>query len=665
MPATLAPELATLVSSVPEGDDWAYEIKFDGYRILARIDGTEVRMLTRNGNDWTAKLKHVATEIARLGLPSGWLDGEIVVLAEHGASDFGALQNAFEGGGAQIRYFVFDLPYWNGHDLRAAKLVDRRALLAQLLADASDAVRFSADFAADAADILHDACRMRLEGVIGKRTGSPYVAGRTRDWIKLKCTLRQEFVIGGYTEPQRSRTGLGALLLGIHDADGKLRYAGNVGSGFDTRTLTALRKQLSAIEATQTPFFEKPREARGTWVDPKLVAEVSFAEWTQDGKVRHAVFHGLRSDKPPAAISREVAAPAPRGRVSATTKPSSTTPATKKSAGSKSTQEIPAEPITAKTRSARTQAAPAASPEAAAMPQLPRSVRITHPERVIDPSTKRTKQDLVDYCLHAARRLLPHLAKRPLALVRAPAGIGGQLFFQKHAGSLRIEGIVELPPTLDPGHPPLIEIASFTSLISAAQMNVVEFHTWNATSRNIEKPDRMTFDLDPGEGVEWPQMVDAAKLIRGVLDELGLRAFVKTSGGKGLHIVVPLAPRDGWDEVKDFSRAVVERLAELAPTRIVAKSGPKNRVGKIFVDYLRNGRGATTAAAFSARARAGLGVSVPCDWDEIDQLTGGDHWNIATVHERLESAIDPWADYASLRQTLAQARKALRGKAVA
>ncbi|MFL6662350.1 MAG: DNA ligase D, partial [Rhizobacter sp.] len=366
----------------------------------------------------------------------------------------------------------------------------------------------------------------------------------------------------------------------------------------------------------------KPREAKGTWVEPKLVAEVSFAEWTRDGKVRHAVFHGLREDKPAAAIGRERPAAMPRGPASGN--------------------------------------APMPAESAAGTPAVPEApVRITHPERVIDPGTGLTKRDLIDYYLHAARRLLPHLAKRPVALVRAPSGVQGQHFFQKHSGGLRIEGLRELPADLDPGHPPLIEIDSFVALVSAAQMNVVEFHTWNACSSRIEKPDRMTFDLDPGEGVPWPAMIDAARLTRRVLDEIGLRSFLKTSGGKGLHIVVPLAPREGWDEVKDFSRQVVERLAALAPDKLVVKSGPKNRVGRIFVDYLRNGRGATTVAAFSARARAGLGVSMPCAWDELDSLTGGAHWTIATAHQRLESADDPWADYKAVRQTLTAPRKAL------
>jgi len=678
LPDTLAPELATLVADVPAGDDWAYEIKFDGYRVLARIEGGEVRLLTRNGNDWTAKLKGIAAEIDRLGMDSAWLDGEIVVLGEHGASDFAALQNAFDAGGAQIRYFAFDLPFYAGHDLRQVALGERRALLGRLLADADGIVRFSQDFESDASEILRNACRLHLEGVIGKRLGSAYVAGRTRDWIKLKCTLRQEFVIGGYTEPQGSRTGLGALLLGIHDERGRLRYAGNVGTGFDVKTLGALRKQLTKLETKDAPFIDKPREARGTWVEPKLVAEISFAEWTRDGKVRQAVFHGLRSDKPPSAITREVAAPAPRGsaaeqQAAGASDGSATTVASKKASTSERAAKAATPAKTAKTAKTATTAkqdlATATTAKASTAntqgeppppPALPASVKVTHPERVIDPKSGHTKRDLVDYYLHAAKRIQPHLQGRPVALVRAPAGIGGHLFFQKHSGSLHIDDLVELPVALDPEHPPLVEIDSFTALISAAQMNVVEFHTWNALSRAIDKPDRMTFDLDPGDGVGWTAMVAAARLTRALLDESGLRSFVKTSGGKGLHVVVPLTPREGWDDVKDFSRAVVERLALLAPDQLVAKSGPKNRVGRIFVDYLRNGRGATTAAAYSARARAGLGVSIPCDWDELDGLTGGDHWTIANAHERLEAAADPWADYARCRQALGAARKALR-----
>jgi bifunctional non-homologous end joining protein LigD len=456
--------------------------------------------------------------------------------------------------------------------------------------------------------------------VIGKRIDSPYISRRSPDWIKLKCTHRQEFVIAGYTDPQGSRTGIGALLLGIHDETGKLRFAGSVGTGFETKTVAALKAKLEPLTIQESPLVERPREARGHWVKPKLVAEISFAEWTKDGRVRHAVFHGLRSDKPATAITKEVPAPATKVAQAG---------ATQRKRGK------------------------------AAADESVSGVRISNPQRVIDPSTGIKKIDLVNYYLLAAKRMLPHLAKRPVALVRAPSGIQHQLFFQKHADTLKFPHLKQLDPSLDPGHPPMLEIDSFAALIGAAQMNVIELHTWNATSKAIDRPDRMTFDLDPGDSVTWPMMLEAAGLTRTLLDELGLRNFLKTSGGKGLHIVVPLTPRDDWDTVKNFSKAVVEHLANALPSHFVAKSGAKNRVGKIFVDYLRNGRGATTVAAFSARARPGLGVSIPCAWEELGELTSGAQWTVSNAHERLESGEDPWADYKASRQTLTKAKKVL------
>jgi bifunctional non-homologous end joining protein LigD len=621
LPLTLAPQLATLVDRAPPGDEWLYEIKFDGYRLLARIEGGDVRLYTRNGNDWTSKLKGLAEALAALALPPCWLDGEIVVPGPHGAPDFNALQNAFDSSRTdRVRLCLFDAPFFDGRDLRQMPLVERRALLRRVLqAPHDERIAFSDDFRARPEEILANACRMRLEGVIGKRRDAPYVSGRSKSWIKLKCTHRQEFVVVGWTDPEGARVGLGALLLGFHEPDGTLRYAGKVGTGFDARTLAALRKRLSPLEAERPPFPGKPPEPSAHWVRPRLVAEVSFSEWTPDGRIRHAAFHGLRDDKPAAAITRE--------------------------------EPVPAQAV-AGTR-------PAARKPAADLPALPADLRITHPERVIDATTGLTKRDLVDWYLRAARHMLPHLAQRPVALVRAPSGVQAQLFFQKHAQTLKIPGLKRLDPELDPGHPPLIEIDSFTALVGAAQMNVVEFHTWNAKRTHIEKPDRVTFDLDPGEGVAWAAMLEAAGLVRALLDELSLVSFLKTSGGKGLHVVVPIAPRHGWDTVREFSRAAVQHLAAVVPGRFVAKSGAQNRVGRIYVDYLRNGRGATTAAAYSVRARPGLGVSMPCAWDELSGLAAGDQWTIANGHERLSRSDDPWAAYATTKQTLARAMKAL------
>ncbi|WP_423194183.1 DNA ligase D [Cupriavidus sp. H18C2] len=630
LPLALTPQLATLVEAPPaDPTAWQYEIKFDGYRIVARVDGDDVRLFTRNGHDWTSKLRPLAAEIAGLGWPDGWLDGEIVVVDAQGITDFQALQNAFETAHAEaIQFYAFDLPYYAGHDLRAVPLAERRALLYRLLADnKSGRVRFSDNFEGDPKDMLDAACRMKLEGIIGKRADAPYVSTRAGTWIKLKCQNRQEFVIGGYTDPKGSRNGLGSLLLGLHDPDGKLRYVGNVGTGFDTAMLDALRKQLDGLAADKTPFDPLPRGIKGHWVKPKLVAEVTFGAWTREGRIRHSVFHALRTDKPASAVTLEKPA-----------KPADKAPKTAAKAAAKT--------ATGRKTSGKTAIG---------------NVAVSHADRVIDKSTGLTKGDLVTYYARAAALMLPHLKGRPLALVRAPAGIDGEQFFQRHGDTLKLKGVRALDPALWPGHPPLLEITGADAIVEAAQLNVVEFHTWNALARNIGKPDQIVFDIDPGEGVTWREIQEAATLVKAMLDELGLQGFLKTSGGKGLHVVVPLAARAGWDEVRDFSQDVVNHMARTIPDRFVAKSGPRNRVGKIFIDYLRNGVGATTAAAFSARARPGLGVSIPVSWDELDDLTGAAQWTIANVEGRLAELArhDPWAGHDKVRQTLTRARKLL------
>ncbi len=618
LPNTLAPQLATLVDKVPaEPQGWVYEIKFDGYRLLTRLEGKSVRCFTRNGNDWTAKLSRLEKALAGLGLSSGWLDGEIVVMGPEGLPNFGALQNAFDSAStAEIIYYVFDLPYYDGFDLRAVPLTRRRELLRTALSrNPQPNIRFSESFDQSPQEMLDSAQRLGLEGVIGKRADSTYVSGRSTSWIKLKTLKRQEFVIGGYTAPKGSRTGLGALMLGVHDAEGRLQYAGNVGTGFNEKTLLDLHKRLSAIHANTSPFASVPAGVKGQWVKPQLLAEVAFGEWTHGGHIRHSVFQGLRTDKPATNIPRE------------------------KPVALKGAAKTPGPTITPK---------PAMT-----------SLRITNPDRVIDESTGFTKQNLVEFYATVAPLILPHLKARPTSLVRAPGGIAGELFFQKHTEASTIPGIKLLDPDLDPGHEPLLEIPSAPVLLAAAQFNVVEFHTWNATTRSINKPDRMTFDLDPGEGTGWAEVQEGAQLVQNFLEQLGLTSFLKTSGGKGLHLVVPLKRSYDFDTVKDFSHAIVRHLASVIPQRFVAKSGPKNRVGKIFVDYLRNGFGATTVSAWSVRARPGLGVSVPVAWDELPSLTSGAHWTALSLDERLATGNQPWDGYEAARCALAAPMKAL------
>ena len=601
-PPTFSPQLATLIDSVPSNGDWIYEVKLDGYRILARIDENEVALFTRNGFNWTAKLESLAVALKKLKIAPGWLDGEIVSLGADGMPDFGALQNAFESENTTgIRYYVFDMPFYAGFDLRNVGLAERRVLLEKVLnKSASSQVSFSEDFEARGSDILRSACRLGLEGIMGKRKDSPYVSGRSLSWIKLKCSQRQEFVVVGYTESKGPGRNIGALLLGVYDEASHLIYAGRVGTGFDNNTARALKEKLLPLAAEKSQLFDRPKDAEGNWVMPELVVEVSFAVWTKAGRLRHAVFHGLRSDKPAILITRET----------------------------------PVE-----------------------MPPPDDDSHISNPERIIDSSTGTRKSDIVAYYQLAAQLILPYLADRPVTFLRAPSGIDGTIFFQKHADTLRILELRQLDPSFDPGHPPLMEIHSLAALIGAVEMNVVEFHTGNATTKNIEMPDRMVFDLDPGEGVGWKVMLEAAELTHTLLEELGLKSFLKTSGIKGLHIVVPLLPRDDWESVKDFSKAVSNHLANIIPSRFTAVSGPHNRVGKIFIDYIRNSRSATTVAPFSARAHPGMGVSMPCSWQELSALTGGSHWNISNVARRLESRGNPWENYAKIQQIIGAGAK--------
>lgn len=621
LPEKLQPQLPTLSKTMPPAGAWLYEIKFDGYRVMTRIERGQIRFITRGGQDWTSKLNSLAHEVESLEVTSGWLDGEVVVLNDDGVPSFKALQSAFDGQGTgTIAYFLFDAPFLEGYDLRKVPLVTRRALLKQLLdARGTQRVRFSEAFVADPHRLLQTACSMKLEGIIAKRKDARYVSSRTETWLKLKCLERQEFVIVGFTDRTRAKGEVGALLLGYHHG-GELRYAGNVGTGWNARTGTLLHEKLVKIELDHPPLdaahSKSSRWGRQSgdsirWVKPVLVAEVSFAEWTPGGHIRHPSFQGLRDDKPARGITRDRAMA--DGDVDE--------PANR--AG---------------------------------------SVRVSNPGRVIDPSTGLTKLDLVRYYESIAKWMIPHLKGRPVALVRAPSGITGELFFQKHDDQHGIPGLRVLDPRLWEGHPALLEIPTGEALVSAAQMNVVEFHTWNSMARNLDQPDRVIFDLDPGQGVAWQEVLEAALLTRALLNELALDAWLKTSGGKGLHVVVPLAPRLGYDAVKGFAQAAVRHLAKTIPSRFVAKSGGSNRVGKIFVDYLRNGHAQTTAAAFSARARPGMGVSMPVGWDDLAGLESGAQWTIATAREYLSfQKVDPWEGYWKSKQTLSSALKRLKG----
>ena len=605
LPPKLEPQLATLATSLPAGNDWIVETKFDGYRMLARVEKGRVRFFTRNGHDWTSKFKSLATNLERLKIKEAWLDGEMVVLKD-GLPDFQSLQNAIDAArNEQIVYFLFDIPFFGGQDLRKVPLRSRRALLESVVGEPSDRIRISQAFDAPAAQVFKAAGDLGLEGLVLKRRDAAYVSGRTQTWLKAKSSLRQEFVVVGFTNRAGQAQEVGSLLLGYH-ADGELRYAGSVGTGWDSRTGRDLRARLAAFEISAAPFEGKMPKSRWSkrspgeehWVRPELVVEIAFTEWTKEGVVRQASFKGLRGDKPASEITKEAA------------------------------RTMPAAPV-----------------------------KVTHADRVIDSATGLTKLELFRYYESIATRMLPHLHNRPVALLRAPNGISEEMFFHKHPES-KLPGLKEHDPSLWPGHGALLTIDNADALLSAAQMNAVEFHTWNSTIKKLNEPDRVIFDLDPGEGLKWAHVQEAALLVNTLLTELGLKAWLKTSGGNGLHVVVPLAPVLDYDTVKEFSKTFVQHLVRTIPERFTARSGAPNRKGKVFVDFLRNGFSQTTAAAFSARARPGLGMSMPLSWDQLMSVKGAAQWTITNAREYLSfETQDPWRDYWTTRQRLTSAIK--------
>jgi bifunctional non-homologous end joining protein LigD len=588
VPDFVAPMLATLVTEPPRSGDWVYEVKYDGYRMLARITAKGVKIFTRTGNDWTAKLPQLARAIASLGLEDSLLDGEIAVPGESGRADFQALQNAFDAGNdARIVYYVFDAPYLAGQDLRGLALTERKKRISRVLESGSGSVRLSEHLSGDAKEVLAHACKLGLEGLIGKLAGSVYSSGRTKSWIKLKCRQRQDYVIGGFTRPKGSRRGFGALLVGFYDTRGKLQYAGKVGTGFDDRLLASLSGKFSSLKKPDSPFERAPREKGVTWLQPKLVAEVAYAERTKEGILRQAAFMGLREDISHQAVGEEKA-------------------------------EAPPAPL-----------------------------KITHPERVVWPRLGIRKIDLVAYCEAVGDWLLPHVQDRPLSLVRCPDGAEGKCFYQRHPGTLRSIG------KLDKEGRTYVYARSMDDVLGAVQNGAIEFHTWGARVPDIAHPDRITIDLDPGPGVEWETLAEGTRLVKTLLDKLGLASFLKTTGGKGLHVIAPLAPKLPWDEVKEFTRLIAVMLTRARPELFLAKMSKAAREGKIFVDYLRNSETASAVAAFSARARPGAGVSTPLAWDELGKEDLRPKYTVKTVPARLQRLKrDPWQEYGKVRQSI-------------
>jgi len=601
LPTFVEPSLAQTAERPPSGAKWVHEIKHDGYRIQARIDGGTVKLLTRTGLDWTERFASIARALAALGLSSALLDGEIMVQDSDGIAKFSLLQ-ADLSAGRQDRfvYYLFDLLYAEGYDLTPATLVDRKALLQEIVAlrPGSSPIRFSEHLAEDGPTMLEHACRLGLEGIVSKRVDMPYRSGRGEHWLKSKSVLRQEFIIIGYVTSTVAPGSIGALVLGYHES-GKLMYVGRVGTGYSHKQARDLYETLEKIAAPRPPLgnpLPAGVEKGVRWVKPQLVCDVEFHDWTADRLIRQSSFKGLREDKAPEEVVLET------------------------------------------------------QPQAATVkPELAR-VRLTHPERILWEGPGITKQGLAEFYAEIADWILPHMKGRVLSLVRCPEGVGAQHFYAKHPW----HGLDPAVRRVDVGEKePMLVVENLTGMLSLVQASIVEIHPWGSTADDLDRPDRLIFDLDPDEDLPWSAVIAAAHEVRERLAQMGLASFVKTSGGKGLHVVVPIVPSVDWEVAKEFTGALASAMAKDSPDRYIATMSKRARKGRVFVDYFRNGRGATAVGAYSTRALPDATISTPLDWSELSESVRANHFRIDNLRQRLAVLKqDPWAEMLTLRQTL-------------
>jgi bifunctional non-homologous end joining protein LigD len=617
LPGFVKPCLATLSEKPPDTDDWIHEIKFDGYRIQARLDHGKVKLLTRRGLDWTRKFPAIAAAISKLSARAALIDGELVAEDTDGISRFSLLQQDLKTGRHdRMVFYAFDLMHLDGQDLKRSPLRVRKAALAKLLTRVprGGPLRFSKSIGEHGPTLLKHACKMRLEGIVSKLAGATYHSGRGHDWIKTKCSDRQELVVAGFAPSSADAHAVGALVLGYYRR-GKLRYAGRTGTGFTHQSARELYRKLKAIRVAKPAFETVPKEERGArtpiWVSPKLVAEVDFHGWTHGDRVRQASFQGLRSDKPPKQVIRET-----------------------------------------KTMAAAVKTAVKRNPAAAGISVA--GVRLSHPDRVYWRDAGVGKRDLAEFYAAIWKWMRPHVVGRPIALLRCPEGTTGTCFFQKHASAgISTEHLHLVPEKSDR----IISIDDLAGLVSLVQAGVLEIHTRGATIDDRERADRLVFDLDPGPGTGWRDVVAAAREVRARLDRLKLKSFVKTSGGKGLHVVLPIKPTP-WNEAKEFAHAVAASMAADFPARYTATATKSKRNKRIFIDYLRNSREATAVAPYSTRARPGAPVSAPLDWAELGALKGSNQYTVLNLPARLKRLHkDPWAGIGRLRQSLPRLQK--------
>jgi bifunctional non-homologous end joining protein LigD len=621
VPQFVAPELATLDSELPTGPNWLHEVKYDGYRIIARKAGDEITLFSRSGLDWTIRFPAIAEALRTFPADIALIDGEVAFVLPSGITDFKSLQEHIDTPHGSIRYFVFDLLSLDGKDWRKKKLKERRAKLAQLMATKgiSNFLVYADYVQGSGPEFFAQACDAGLEGIMSKRADRPYISGRGRDWLKIKCTKGEEFVIGGYSRSDVRGKPFSSLLLGTFE-DGKLVYSGKVGTGFDTSDFTSLAKTFKPLERASSPFEDVPREERkdAVWLEPKLVAQIKFTERTRDGRLRHPSFQGLREDKKAREVHRE---------------------------------QDDEEAGMAKTR----------TPASKKPDPIFDGITLTNPDRVYYPDIGLSKLGVAQYYETVAKFMLPYVVRRPISLVRCPEGIDKEHFFQRHAMKGMSKAIKQIAIAGGETKKPYLYIDDEEGLFGLVQIGTLEIHDWGVSLKHISQPDRIVFDLDPDEGLPLATLKAAALEVREFLADLGFTSFLKSTGGKGLHLVAPIQPKLGWNEVKPFTKAIADALVAARPDRYTANPLKKTRQGKIFVDYLRNQRGGSAIVNYSTRAKNGAPVACPLRWDELKGLKAASPYSVKTLLARLKALKrDPWEGFFSTRQSItAKARKAL------
>ena len=604
-PDFIPPQLPRLVSEVPvESGEWLHEMKLDGYRMQGHLKNGIGNLYTRRGLRWSNKFPHILNDMEQIQAKNAVLDGEIVSLDENGRPDFQKLQNSIKHkNDNSLRYYIFDLLFLNGKDLRDLPLIERKELLQEILQDAPPHIMYSEHITENGEEFYKASCEHKLEGIVSKLADAPYRSGRNDYWAKTKCTERQEFVIGGWTNPQGGRTGIGALLLGVYEKN-VLKYAGRVGTGFSNETLRSIKKELSQIETDESPFDENSPKGKDIhWVKPSKVCEVSFGEWTKEGILRTPVFQGMREDKPAKDIHMEKAK--------------------KKVTPKKKTKHLGV-------------------------------VReISSPEKILFKKDKKTKLDVSHFYQAVAKYMLPYMEDRPLSLVRCPNGSDGGCFFQKHINGKIPDSFQTFPIKEEKGEGNYLAIDSSEGLQELVQLNAYEIHAWNCKKDDYMRPDQIVMDFDPGEGVPWKEVVSAAFELKEILDDLGLESFVKLTGGKGIHVHIPVAPLYDWDQIKSFSQSLALELVSRNPQKYTSNMAKKLRKKKIFVDYLRNGYGATAVVAYSLRAKPASAVALPLEWTELKRTKSGADYDIDKALKKIKlRKKDPWTRMLKLNQKI-------------